>query len=314
MRVAWLFPGQGSQSVGMGADVFAASAAARSVLERADTALGQAISKIILEGPEDELTSTTNAQPAIVTVSCAFLAAIRERIPSLPLPSMAAGHSLGEYSALVAADALALEDALRVVRARGRAMQEAVPQGTGAMSAIMGVDRTRLEALCIEGAQGEVVSPANFNAPGQIVIAGHAGAVARVADLVAAEKGRAIPLKVSAPFHCALMAPAARVVSAELAGISFGPPRFPVVANFDARPNSDPARIKDLLVGQVDGAVRWEESVRVMIAQGVTHAIEIGPGKVLAGLVRQVSRDVKMASVRDMASLGSLEAFLSAAA
>ena len=310
MRIAWLFPGQGSQSVGMGADVFAASAAARRVLERADVALGQAISKVILEGPEDELTSTTNAQPAIVTVSCALLAAIKERMPNLPAPSMAAGHSLGEYSALVAAGALALEDAVRIVRARGRAMQEAVPQGTGAMSAIMGVDRARLEALCAQAAIGDVVSPANFNAPGQIVIAGHAAAVARVAELVAAERGRAIALKVSAPFHCALMAPAARAVSAELAGISFGVPRFPVVANFDAQPNSDPARIRDLLVGQVDGAVRWEESVRVMVAHGVTHAIEIGPGRVLAGLVRQVNKDLKVSSVKDMASVGGLEAFL----
>jgi [acyl-carrier-protein] S-malonyltransferase len=210
MSIAWLFPGQGSQSVGMGKDVLAASSAARAVFERVDAALGEPLSRLILEGPEEQLTLTANAQPAIVAMSCAVLAAIRERVPGIALPAFAAGHSLGEYSALVAAEALSLEDAVRLVRARGRAMQEAVPAGTGAMSAIMGIEPARLEQLCRDAGNGEVCSPANFNAPGQIVIAGHAAAVARVGELVAAEKGRAIPLKVSAPFHCALMAPAAR--------------------------------------------------------------------------------------------------------
>src|SRR5882672_3616826 len=260
MSVAWLFPGQGSQSVGMGKDVLTTSKAARDAFERADAALGEPLSKLILEGPEERLTLTANAQPAIVAMSCALLAAIRERMPDLPLPAFAAGHSLGEYSALVAADALSLEDAVRLVRARGHAMQEAVPPGTGAMSAVMGVEPQRLEALCAKAADGEVVSPANFNAPGQIVVAGHAAAVARIGELVLAEKGaRAIPLKVSAPFHCALMAPAARVVETELGRISMSTPRFPIVANFDARPNSDPSRAKDLLVRQVDSPVRWED-------------------------------------------------------
>src|SRR5579883_2944232 len=256
MAIAWLFPGQGSQVVGMAKDVLDASAAARAVFQRADDALGEKLSRLILEGPEDQLTLTANAQPAIVATSCAILAAIEERAPSLGKPAFAAGHSLGEYSALVAAGALTLQDAVRLVRARGRAMQDAVPPQVGAMSAIMGLEPEAVEALCVQAAQGEVVAPANFNAPGQIVVAGHAAAVARVGELVAAQKGRAIALKVSAPFHCALMAPAARVVESELARIDVAAPRFPIVANFDARPNSDPLRVKELLVRQVDGAVR----------------------------------------------------------
>jgi [acyl-carrier-protein] S-malonyltransferase len=310
MSIAWLFPGQGSQSVGMIQDVLAGSPAARAIFERVDAALGEPLSRLILQGPEAQLTTTSNAQPALVATSCALLAALHERWPNLAAPAFAAGHSLGEYSALVAARALALEDAVRLVRARGRAMQEAVPAGTGAMSAIMGVERERLFALCAEAAQGQIVSPANFNAPGQIVIAGHAGAVARVGELVAREKGRAIPLKVSAPFHCALMAPAARVVDAELSRIAIGNPRFPIVANFDARPNADAARVKELLVRQVDGVVRWEEGVRAMVAEGVTHALEIGPGKVLAGLVKRIAKDVKVMSVGDAASIGEVEGFL----
>jgi [acyl-carrier-protein] S-malonyltransferase len=297
----------------MGADVLAASPAARAIFDRVDAALGEPISRLILHGPEAELTITANAQPALVATSCAVLAAIRERLPGLAPPALAAGHSLGEYSALVAAGALKLEDAVRLVRARGRAMQEAVTAGTGAMSAIMGVDRERLEALCAEAARGEVVSPANFNAPGQIVIAGHAGAVARVSELVAAEKGRAIPLKVSAPFHCALMAPAARAVATELTRIPIETPAFPIVANVDARPNAEAARIKDLLVRQVDGVVRWEESVRAMVAAGVTHALEIGPGKVLAGLVKRIAKDVKVLSVGDAASVDQVAGFIAGA-
>lgn len=310
MSIAWLFPGQGSQSVGMGKDVLAASPGARAVFDRVDAALGEKLSKLVLEGPEDQLTLTANAQPAIVATSCAVLAAIRERVPALASPAFAAGHSLGEYSALVAAEALTLEDAVRLVRARGRSMQEAVPAGTGAMSAVMGVDPEKLEALCRQATNGEVVSPANFNAPGQIVVAGHAAAVARLGELAAAEKGRVIPLKVSAPFHCALMEPAARVVQTELERIRVQPPKFPIVANFDAQPNSDPARVKELLVRQVDGPVRWEASVRLMAERGVTHALEIGPGKVLAGLVKRIAKDIKVLSVGDAASLDQVAAFL----
>ncbi len=310
MTIAWLFPGQGAQSVGMGKEVLAASAAARAVFKRLDAALGEPLSTVILEGPEPLLTLTANAQPAIVATSAALLAAIREQVPDLATPAFGAGHSLGEYSALLAAHALSLEDAVRLVRARGRAMQDAVPAGTGAMSAIMGIDAARLEAICIDAAQGEVVSPANFNAPGQVVIAGHAGAVARVGDVVTREKGRAVPLKVSAPFHCALMAPAAHALARELERVGVLRPRFPIVANFDAQPNSDADRIKDLLVRQVDGAVRWEESIRTMVARGVTHALEIGPGKVLAGLVRRIAKEVKVLSVGDVDSLGQVAAFL----
>lgn len=318
MMLAWLFPGQGSQSVGMGHDLIAASPAAKDVFDRADAALGEPLSRLILEGPEAELTLTANAQPAIVTMSTAVLAAIREKYPAVGMPRFAAGHSLGEYSALVAAGALSLEDAVRIVRARGRAMQDAVPPGVGAMAAIMGVDAARLEALCAEvesekdeaGEAYGVVSCANFNAPGQIVIAGAAKAVARVSARAGEEKGKAIPLKVSAPFHCALMAPAGVVVADELAKVEVKPLAFPVVANVDARPNTEPSRVKELLVRQVDGAVRWEQAIRMMHLEGITHAIEIGPGKVLAGLGKRIAKDMKIASVGDVASLEALGAFL----
>ena len=318
-QVAWLFPGQGSQVVGMGKDLMEASPAARAVFERADAALGEPLSKLILEGPENQLTLTANAQPALVTMSTAVLAALREKHPALPAPRFAAGHSLGEYSALVAAGALSLEDAVRVVRARGLAMQSAVPPGAGAMAAIMGVDASRLEAICREVAEEKdadgaaaygVVSCANFNAPGQIVIAGSAKAVARVSERAGVEKGKAIPLKVSAPFHCALMAPAATALKAALDQVDVKPLAFPVVANVDARPNTEPGRVKDLLVRQVDGAVRWEQAVRLMHMEGITHAIEIGPGKVLAGLGRRIAKEMKILSVGDVASLGNVAEFL----
>ncbi len=311
MQVAWLFPGQGSQSVGMGKDVLDASAAAREVFARADAALGEPLTRLVLEGPESDLTLTANAQPAIVTTSTAILAAIKERHPSLPLPRFAAGHSLGEYSALVAAGALSLEDAVRIVRARGRAMQDAVPPGEGAMAAIMGLEGERLEAICAEAAKetSGVCACANFNG-GQIVIAGSAKAVARASEMATAEKGKAIPLKVSAPFHCALMAPAAKVVGEELAKVDVRPLAFAVVANVDAQPNTDAARVKELLVRQVDGAVRWEQAIRFIAAAGVTHAIEIGPGKVLAGLCRRIAKDLKVLSVGDASGLEALDAFL----
>jgi [acyl-carrier-protein] S-malonyltransferase len=303
----------------MGKDLVEASPAAREVFARADAALGEPLSKLILEGPEDQLTLTANAQPALVTMSTAVLAALRERYPELPAPRFAAGHSLGEYSALVAAGALSLEDAVRTVRARGLAMQGAVPPGEGAMAAIMGVDASRLEAICREvseeaqkdgdGAPYGVVSCANFNAPGQIVIAGAAKAVARVSERAGEEKGKAIPLKVSAPFHCALMAPAATALKAALDKVDVKPLAFPVVANVDARPNTEPGRVKDLLVRQVDGAVRWEQAVRLMHMEGITHAIEIGPGKVLAGLGKRIAKEMKILSVGDVASLANVTEF-----
>lgn len=313
MNLAWLFPGQGSQAVGMAGDLAKSSRAAQAVFDRADAALGEKLSKLMLEGPEADLTLTANAQPAIVTASIAALEAIRERYGSaVPTPSFAAGHSLGEYSALVAAGALELEDAVRIVRARGRAMQEAVPPGVGAMAAVMGVEAEPLEALCREVAKetSGVVTCANFNAPGQIVVAGSTASVARLGERVSEIKGKAIPLKVSAPFHCSLMEPAAKVVAAELEKVVIKPLAFPVVANVDAKPNREPGRVKELLVRQVDGAVRWEQGQRFMQSEGVTHALEIGPGKVLAGLGKRIAKDVKMISVGDTASLDALGAFI----
>ena len=317
--IAWLFPGQGSQTVGMGKDLLDASPAAREVFARADAALGEKLSTLILEGPEDQLTLTANAQPALVTMSTAVLAALRERYPRLEAPRFAAGHSLGEYSALVAAGGLSLEDAVRLVRARGRAMQGAVAPGEGAMAAIMGVDAACLEEICRDVSDGAdkdaggaalgVVSCANFNAPGQIVIAGAAKAVARASERAGEVKGKAIPLKVSAPFHCALMAPAAAALKTELEKVDVRPLAFPIVANFDARPNTDPGRVKELLVRQVDGAVRWEQAMRLMHVEGITHAIEIGPGKVLAGLGRRIAKEMKILSVGDMASLDAAAGF-----
>jgi [acyl-carrier-protein] S-malonyltransferase len=280
----------------MGKDVADAFPAAREVFERADEALGDAISSLCFQGPEEALTLTRNTQPAIVATSIALLAALRARI-DVPWPVSAAGHSLGEYSALVASGALSLEDAVRIVRLRGEAMQEATPAGSGAMAAVMGLTPEALGAICEEAAQGEVVSSANYNAPGQIVIAGHAAAVARASKLVAERQGKAIPLKVSAPFHCALMAPAAKALAARLETVAITPLAFPVVANVDARPNQDAARVKELLVKQVDHPVRWEETVRAMADAGVTHILEIGPGKVLAGLVRRIAKAIEVVPV-----------------
>lgn len=303
MKIAWCFPGQGAQFVGMGKELFESSAAARRVFERADDALGEPLSRLCFEGPESELVLTANTQPAIVAMSLAVLEALRERVPSLPHPAFAAGHSLGEYSALVASRALRLEDAIRLVRLRGRAMQEAVREGAGAMAAIVALSPDDVRALCADAAAGEVVSPANFNAPGQIVIAGDAGAVARACELAAERGGKGIPLKVSAPFHCALMAPAARALESALASVIAGPLAFPVIANVDASPNSDAGMVKDLLIRQVDSPVRWEESVRAMSQAGVTHVFEIGPGKVLAGLIKRIDKSMKTLSIQDAAGI-----------
>jgi [acyl-carrier-protein] S-malonyltransferase len=252
---------------------------------------------------------TKNTQPAIVTTSIAALAALREKYPELPTPKAAAGHSLGEYSALIAAGALSLEDAVRLVHLRGKAMQEAVPEGQGAMAAVMGGDADAVGKLCEEAAQGQVVAPANFNAPGQIVIAGHASAVARASELASKHRLKAIPLKVSAPFHCELMAPAARVVEAALAEIRFSPLAFPVVSNVEARENSDNARVPGLLVRQIDGPVLWEQTISAMAQSGVRRALEIGPGKVLAGLVKRIDKRISVFAAGDpeaIAQVGDL--------
>lgn len=297
--IAWLFPGQGSQSVGMGKALFDASPAARRVFEAADDALDEPISKLCFDGPQDQLTLTANAQPAIVTTSIAALEALREAVGTLPSPLMAAGHSLGEYSALVAAGSFELADAVRLVRLRGEAMQEAVAPGEGAMAAILKGDPEQVDGLCTDAAEGETVSAANFNAPGQIVIAGHAGAVKRATALAKERKLRAIPLKVSAPFHCSLMAPAAKRVDEALGSVALKPLAFPVVANVDATPNEEAARVPDLLVQQVDHPVRWEQSIQAMAEAGVRHALELGAGKVLEGLVRKIDERIEVIGVGD---------------
>lgn len=297
----------------MGKALAEASPAAREVFARADAALGEPISKLCFEGPIEELTLTKNTQPALVATSCAVVAALTEALPDLKAPFCAAGHSLGEYSALVAAGALSIEDAVRLCRVRGAAMQEAVPAGQGAMAAIVALDADVVHAICEEAARGEVVAPANFNGPGQIVIAGHAGAVARASDLAVARGGKAIPLKVSAPFHCALMRPAAERLRPELEGAQVKPLAFPVVANVDAEPNADPARVRSLLLRQIDAPVQWTRIIERMAADGVTHALELGPGKVLAGLVKRIAKQIKVLSVSDMAGIERVSAFLSEA-
>ena len=304
MTIAWLFPGQGSQEVGMGKALCTASAAARDVFERADRALGYSIQKLCFEGPIETLTLTEHAQPAIVTTSVAALAALREAHPNLPAPAFALGHSLGEYSALVAAGALGLEDAVRLVHLRGHAMQEAVPEGTGAMSAIIGLDNDAIAKACEESAQGQVVSPVNFNSPGQVVIAGHKEAVERAgAACKAAGAKRALPLPVSVPSHCALMKPAADKMAVALENVTFSEPQYPVVNNVDVKVETSPEAIRSALVRQLYNPVRWTESVEFMAAQGVEHLVEVGPGKVLTGLTKRIVDTLTAAAVNDTASL-----------
>lgn len=310
MTIAWLFPGQGSQQVGMGKALYDAFPEARATFEEADEALGEKFSSLCFEGPADALTLTANAQPAIVTTSIAALRVIRAQVPNLPPPAFAAGHSLGEYSALVAAGALAFADAVRLVRLRGKAMQEAVPAGVGAMAAILGGEEPAVRDLCDAAREGDVLSPANFNAPGQIVIAGSAAAVERARALAGDRKLKAIPLQVSAPFHCSLMQPAASAVAGALGKITISPLALPVVSNFEAKPNSDGGRVAELLVRQVDGAVLWEPSVRLMLQNGVTRALEIGPGAVLAGLLRKIDKTVPVLSVSTPETVAQVAAFL----
>jgi [acyl-carrier-protein] S-malonyltransferase len=294
----------------MGRALSSAFPAADEIFARADRALGFSIRALCFDGPEAELTLTKHTQPAIVTSSIATLAAIRAAHPELPAPSVAAGHSLGEYSALVAAGALTLEDAVRTVHLRGRAMQEAVPEGEGGMAAVMGGDRAAVEALCKDAAEGDVLAPANYNAPGQIVISGHKRAVDRAGALAGERKLKAIPLKVSAPFHCALMAPAARAVEAALAGLTLTAASFPVIANVTALPNQEAEVAKSLLVRQIDGAVLWEQTITLMAESGVTHALEIGPGKVLAGLAKRIDKRVAVLSVADAEGIAKIPQFL----
>jgi len=295
----------------MGRAVAEISPAARAVFESADRALGRSISSLCFEGPEAELTLTANTQPALVTTSIALLAALRESFPDLPEPALAAGHSLGEYSALVSAGALALADAVRLVELRGRAMQAAVPEGEGAMAAILGGDAAAVLDLCDAARGVDVLEAANFNAPGQVVVSGSRAAVARAAELAPTRKMKAILLKVSAPFHCSLMAPAAAAVDAALASVALAPLAFPVIANVTAEGNRASDRVRELLVQQISSAVRWEQSVSLMADAGVTHALEIGPGKVLSGLVKRIDKRIRVHNVSDVDGIRETPGFLS---
>lgn len=298
---AFVFPGQGSQVVGMGQELAESYPEARQVFDAVDDALGERFSKLCFEGPEDALKLTANTQPAILTVSIAAHAVYSKRAP---MADFVAGHSLGEYSALVAAGCMGLADAVRSVRARGQLMQEAVPAGVGAMAAVLGLDAAKISEICAEAAQGEVVAPANFNEPGQTVIAGHAAAVARAGELLkAAGAKRVLPLPVSAPFHCALMAPVVPRLEQVLAAVHLKTPRLPVVTNVEAAPNSDAGRVKALLLSQVTGSVRWTESVQKLAALGVGRVVELGPGKVLCGLVKRIAPNLELANVEDVKSL-----------
>jgi [acyl-carrier-protein] S-malonyltransferase len=308
---AYLFPGQGSQKVGMGKALAEAFPQARAVYEEASAALGFDIARLCFEGPEAELTLTANAQPAILTTSVAALRVLEAETATKPAlkPDFVAGHSLGEYSALVAAGALPLRDAVRVVNLRGKFMQEAVPAGVGAMAAILGLEAAVIDATCTEvrAETGAVVSPANLNGGGQVVIAGAKAAVDRAVELLK-QRGakRAVPLQVSAPFHCALMQPAADRLAAELARIEFRAPAVPVVTNVEATPNQDPQRLRALLVEQVTAPVRWEESIQKLAALGVTQAVEVGAGAVLAGLVKRIAPTIEMRPAGDPEAIRSL--------
>ena len=308
-RLAYIFPGQGSQYAGMGSELAEKYPASRQVFEEADTALGFSLSQMCFQGTAEELQLTENTQPAILTVSVATLRAMEAE--GLPAPDMVAGHSLGEYSALVAAGALSLTDAVRTVRLRGRFMQEAVPVGTGAMAAVMGADLETVTEACTEARQGEVCSPANINSPNQIVIAGHAAAVDRAIALLKERwSKRAIKLNVSAPFHSALMMPAEVRLASELEKLEFHDLRLPLVTNVDAAVIKSGREARESLVRQVSAPVRWLESVQLLIREGVESFVEVGPGKVLCGLVRQIERGVNCLSTNDAESLAAARSAL----
>ncbi|ESR27236.1 ACP S-malonyltransferase [Lutibaculum baratangense] len=312
MSRAFVFPGQGSQSVGMGKAIAEAYAGARAVFEEVDDALGEALSEVIWNGPDDRLTLTQNAQPALMAVSLATLRALEEEGVRLEeAAAFVAGHSLGEYSALAAAGSLSVADTARLLRTRGLAMQQAVPVGEGAMAALLGVDMPTTLAIAEDAAQGDVLNAANDNAPGQVVVSGTKAAVERAMEL-AKERGamKAVSLPVSAPFHSSLMQPAADVMAEALSKVDIRAPVVPLVANVSATAVTDPEEIRRLLVEQVTGTVRWRESVIYMAGQGVTELVEIGSGKVLSGLAKRIDRSVKGVSLNAPDDLKSFAASL----
>ena len=301
ISIAFLFPGQGSQAIGMGKDLADQHTVARRTFEEADEALGYKLSQLCFEGPEEKLRLTEITQPAILTASVAAWRVLDEKGLK---PTFVGGHSLGEYSAHVAAGTLDFADAVRTVRNRGQYMQEAVPVGVGAMAAILGMASQTVAGVCADAADGEVCEPANINSAEQIVISGNSGAVQRAASL-ATERGakRAVMLPVSAPFHCALMKPAQDLLAADLQALNFRRPGVPVACNVDAALLEDGDRSRDALVRQVTGSVKWHQSIQLLIAQGVQRFIEVGPGKVLSGLMRQIDRSKSSTNVGDEASL-----------
>ena len=298
MSRAFVFPGQGAQTIGMGQALAEAYPAARAVFDEVDEALDEKLSVLIWEGDQDTLTLTQNAQPALMATSLAAMRALQAEGMDITAAAFVAGHSLGEYSALAATGAISLADTARLLRTRGQAMQRAVPVGVGAMAALLGLDFDAVRAIAADAAGDEVCQAANDNDPGQVVVSGHRAAVERAVDL-AKERGakRAMLLPVSAPFHCALMAPAAEVMAEALAGVTISAPAVPVVANVRAEAVSDPDMIRKLLVEQVTGSVRWRESVTYMAAQGVDEIWEVGAGKALSGMVRRISREVNCRAV-----------------
>jgi [acyl-carrier-protein] S-malonyltransferase len=298
---AFIFPGQGSQYVGMGKEFFENFRQARDVFQEADDVLHFPISSLCFQGPEESLKLTENTQPAVLTTSIAVLRVLQAE--KGVVPHLAAGHSLGEYSALVVSGALAFADAVQIVRLRGRFMQEAVPVGEGAMAAILGMERGQVEKLCEGAAQGEVLTPANFNCPGQIVIAGHAKAIERAMERVKQEGKKAVALPVSAPFHSPLMKPAGERLEKVLQGITIQDLKIPVVTNVEADINESKERVKELLVTQVWSPVRWEESMQKISGNGIEQTLEIGPGKVLSGLMKRINPKVETKNIEDIQTL-----------